>query len=617
MPRVRERLRKNRRARPPAGTTAGPPGTGADGPVPVPADPAGTSPRAAYRVCRRATREQDPAAYALFRLLPSVLRPACWAIWAAVSRVDDLIDDRDTAAAERAARAEHWIAALEADLVSGTSTDPVRLALVDAATRWHLDLSALRDGMVVSLGDLHRRRFDDWAQWRAWSRGHVAPTYDLFRDLLDRAGVPVVLRLDRQAGYEQLLHGARLTDTLSDLGDDLAEPQLLLPDAFLERFPGAEDDLRQGRWSTAAAALVAELTGIARRWVTQPGLTHGMHPGPAIAIDAMTGLMLAQLDAVEAAGPALLRSQARPSPVAQARVLIPARVRTALAWSLTPLTVPPTAQRPTAAGPRTTARPPAGATAFRQPPSHPSGCRPPRIRPDAMPAHVAIVMDGNGRWAEHRGLPRAEGHRAGAGALQEMIYGALEIGLSHLTVYGFSTENWRRDTEEVESIMGLLRHQLADDPFHHLDVHLRWSGRPEKLPVDLVESLRRKETTTRTRTGLTCTLCFNYGGRDEITRAAAALARAAQAGDLDPGAIGEEDFARHLTLTDLPDVDLLWRTGGEQRTSNFLPWHATYAELHFTPGYWPDADRRDLWKAITEYGHRQRRHGAARATRQR
>lgn len=554
MPRVRERLRRNRRPlRPAAGTSAGtaadPAGAGADRPAPLPAGHTDASVRAAYRACRRVTRGEDPGAYALIRLLPRVLRPACWAVWAAVSNLDDLIDDRDATDAERAARAESWITALEADLVSGTSTDPVRLALVDAATRWHLDLSGLRDGMVVSLGDVHRRHFDDWAQWRAWSRGHVAPVYDLFRDLFDRAGAPVLLRLDRQAGYEQFIHGARLTDTLTDLAADLAENRVLLPREILEQFPGAEDDLGHGRWSTATAALVAELTGLARRWVTQPGLTHGMHPGPAVTVTTLTGLLLAQLDAVEAAGPALLRSQARPSPVARARVLVPARIRSSLAWSLTPVTMPATPRRPTATGPRTAGGPPPGATEFRQPPRHPSGCRPPRIGVEAMPAHVAIVMDGNGRWAEHRGLPRSEGHRAGADALHEMVYGALEIGLSHLTVYGFSTENWRRDTEEVEGIMGLLRHELDDDPFRSLDVHLRWSGRSEKLPADLVESLRRKETTTRTRTGLTCTLCFNYGGRDEITRAAAALARAAQAGDLDPGAIGEEDFARHLTLT--------------------------------------------------------------------
>ncbi|MEV6591664.1 polyprenyl diphosphate synthase [Streptomyces acidicola] len=569
---------------------------------------------AAYRLCRRVTRTHDPEVDALIRLMPPVLRRPCWALWAAVSAFDDLVDGPDASAAERTAQAESWIAALEADLDSGTSTDPIRRALVDTAARWHVDLSAVRDGMLVTRDDVRRRSFDDWAQWHAWSRGHVVPTFELLRDLFGRAGVPVVVRLDRQASYERFLDSTRLVDTLTDLAADRREHRLLLPREILEQFPGAEDDLRQGRWSTAAADLVAELTGIARRWVTQPGLTLGMHPGPAIVVDAFADLLLAQLDAVEAAGPALLHSQARPSSVTLARIFVPARIRSALAWSLTPVTVPPNPRRPTPTVPRATARPAVGESRSQPPPGHPTGCRPPRISAEALPAHVAIVMDGNGRWAEHRGLPRSEGHRAGVTALHEMVYGALEIGLPHLTVYGFSTENWRRDTGEVEGIMSTLRKGLDDDPFRDLDVHLRWSGNPEKLPADLVESLRHMETTTRTRTGLTCTLCFNYGGRDEITRAAATLARAVQAGDVDPDFIGEDDITRHLSFPDMPNVDLLWRTGGEQRTSNFLPWQSTYAELYFTPDNWPDVDRRDLWRAITEYGNRQRRYGTAQPT---
>lgn len=227
-----------------------------------------------------------------------------------------------------------------------------------------------------------------------------------------------------------------------------------------------------------------------------------------------------------------------------------------------------------------------------------------------MPSHVAVIMDGNGRWAEHRGLPRHEGHRAGTAAVHEVVYGALEIGLRHLTLYTFSTENWKRDAQEVSTILATIRREIDEGPVRDMDVRQRWSGRPDRLPGDLVAALRREERRTHTRTGLTLTLCINYGGRDEITRTAAALAQAAREGDVDPHLIGPDDFARHLPHPDMPDVDLLWRTGNEQRTSNFLPWHATYAELHFTPDYWPDVDRRDLWRAITEYGRRQRRHGA-------
>ncbi|MFF5728253.1 polyprenyl diphosphate synthase [[Kitasatospora] papulosa] len=220
-------------------------------------------------------------------------------------------------------------------------------------------------------------------------------------------------------------------------------------------------------------------------------------------------------------------------------------------------------------------------------------------------------MDGNGRWAQQRGLPRPEGHHAGTTAVHEIVCGALDIGLRHLTLYAFSTENWKRDTDEITTILETIRRDLDEGPLRDLDVRQRWLGHPDKLPTELVQALQRAERRTRNRIGLTLTMCINYGGRDEITRTAAALAQAVQAGDIDPHLISEEDFARHLPHPDMPDVDLLWRTGNEQRTSNFLPWHATYAELHFTPGYWPDVDRRDLWQAITEYSRRQRRHGAA------
>nr|WP_231976506.1 polyprenyl diphosphate synthase [Streptomyces sp. 3214.6] len=585
-----------------------------DWPAPFSGSRAETDLRAAYRLCRHITRTQDPGAYAVLRLLPPVLHPAYWAVWAGLTVVDDLIDDRDATPAERAARADRWMAALEADMAAGTSTDPIRHALVDTAARWHIDLSDFRDGVLVSRNDIDHRHFDDWAQWRAWSRGHIVPMFDTLRILLGRAGVPVDFRLDRQESYEQLNDGIRLVDILTDLRTDQGEDKLLLPDEILNQFPGAEEDLLRGRWSPAAADLVAELTSLARRWVNQPRLAHGMHPGIAITGHALISFLLALLDAVEAAGPALLRSQPRPSHMTRARIFLPARIRSALVWSLTPVTVPVAPRSPAATGPRPATRPVPDTTTFQQPPRHPSGCRPPQIETEAMPTHVAVIMDGNGRWARQRGLPRAEGHRAGVAALHEVVYGALEIGLPHLTVYAFSTENWRRDTEEVAGIMSTLREEIDQDPFRELNVRMRWTGRPEKLPADLVESLQHKETTTRTRTGLTCTLCFNYGGRDEITRAAAALARTALAGELDPDFIGENDFSRHLPLADVPDVDLLWRTGGEQRTSNFLPWHAAYAELYFTPGHWPDVDRRDLWRAVSEYGNRQRRYGTAQPT---
>ncbi|MEW2120640.1 polyprenyl diphosphate synthase [Streptomyces sp. NPDC005474] len=568
--------------------------------------------RAAYRRCRRQTRERDPGVYALIGLLPAVLRPACWALWAALTSLDDLADDRNTPAAERLTQVDRWTAALERDLVAGASSDPVRHALVDAALRWQLDLSGLMGYLAQVREDSQGRHLADWGAWRTWSQGHTLPWSDQLRRLFDRAGVPLALRLDRQTQYEELLDGVRLTDTLVDLGADLAQDGLLLPQEVLDCFPGSEDGLTRRRWSSAVAALTAHLTSLARRWLSKPGLTGGMHPGHAGWLDAMVNMLLAQLDAVDRAGPALLYAAPRPSRITHARILAPARLRSAVAWSLTPITVPRTRRPPAARRLLPVAQEPhPGGMVFRAPPPHPSGAQPPCVPADRMPAHVAVIMDGNGRWAEQRGLPRGEGHGAGIRAVHEMVYGALEIGLRHLTLYSFSTENWRRDRQEVDGLLAALRDQLLADPYRELDVRLRWSGRPDRLPADLIESLKRQESATRDRTGLTLTVCVDYGGRNEITRAAASLARSARSGDVDPDQITEDDLTRHLPRPHLPDVDLLWRPGGEQRTSNFLPWQAAYAELYFTAQYWPDTDRRDLWEGITQYSRRQRRRGAA------
>ncbi|MFE7430076.1 polyprenyl diphosphate synthase [Streptomyces sp. NPDC057545] len=572
--------------------------------------PTGEDPslRAAYRLCRRTTRVHDPGIYALIQLMPAVLRPPCWALWAAASVLDDLADQRDAQQAEREARVQAWTQALQCDLAVGTSTDPVRHALVSTALRWRLDLSGLQGAMTSTRDDVRGQHFADWAAWRAWCNGGITPWVDQVRHLFERAGAPMTLRLDRQQDYKRFIDGAQLTDILTDLSADLAQGDLLLPQEALDAFPGAKDDLRQGSWSPATAALIRELTALARQWVTRPAMTRGMHPGAATVLNTAACLMRAQLDAVDAAGHALLKHAPRPSLAARTRILAPGRIRSKLAWSLTPLTVPgPRRPAATVSGPS----PEAEDTTLRPPPPHPDGARPPQIAADRIPAHVAVIMDGNGRWAEQRGLPRPEGHCAGTAAVHEMVYGALEIGLRHLTLYAFSTENWKRDTEEITTILEAIRRDLDEGPLRDLDVRQRWLGHPDKLPEELVQALLREERRTRTRTGLTLTVCINYGGRDEITRTAAALAQAAYAGDIDPHLIGEDDFARHLPHPDMPDVDLLWRTGNEQRTSNFLPWYTTYAELYFTPNYWPDVDRRDLWQAITEYSRRQRRHGGA------
>ncbi|MFF7725708.1 polyprenyl diphosphate synthase [Streptomyces sp. NPDC008001] len=564
--------------------------------------------RAAYDTCRRLTKANDPDIYAASLLMPPPLRPACWAMWGAARVSDDLADTMDSTPHERAARVRAWVRALITELPTGTSTDPVRRAFIDTVHRWNLDLDGLADSLAGTCDDAYGRRFADWQEWRAWGRTNIFPWGRLLLTLLQQVGVPLPARLDRHGSYLRLVDGYRLTEVLSDLADDLARGDLLLPDEVLDHFPDAAQALRERLWTPGTTELVTHLTTLARRWLHQPDLTRGMHPGPLALLRGATRGTLAQLDAIDAAGSNLLKRTPRPPALVRWRVLAPARTRAALAWRLTPLDAPP-------ARPVSRVSLSAPARPVLPPRPHPSGARPPRIPPEQMPRHVAVIMDGNRRWAVAHGLPATEGHRRGFVAFREMVHGALEIGLQNLTLYAFSTENWKRDACEIDYLFESLRDELRDEDKEPYGVRLRWSGRPDGLPADLVDHLTRAEETSRHQTKLTLTLCINYGGRAEIVDTAAALARAAMAGDLDPGRIGEHDFARHLPLPGMPDVDLLWRTSGEHRTSNFLPWQATYAELHFTSAHWPDTDRLDLWEAITEYTRRERRHGGATAAR--
>jgi undecaprenyl diphosphate synthase len=244
---------------------------------------------------------------------------------------------------------------------------------------------------------------------------------------------------------------------------------------------------------------------------------------------------------------------------------------------------------------------------------HPSGIRPPEVPRDALPRHVAIVMDGNGRWAKDRGLPRTAGHEAGERALFDVVHGALEIGVEWLSVYAFSTENWKRSPEEVKFLMGFNRRvaRTRRDEVHQLGIRMRWAGRRPKLWKSVIEEIEIAEELTRNNTRMNLVLCINYGGRAEIADAAQAIAEEAVAGRINPRTIDEDLFARYLDEPEMPDVDLFLRSSGEQRTSNFLLWQSAYAELVFIDTLWPDVDRRHLWWAIEEYARRERRYGGA------
>jgi undecaprenyl diphosphate synthase len=256
---------------------------------------------------------------------------------------------------------------------------------------------------------------------------------------------------------------------------------------------------------------------------------------------------------------------------------------------------------------------PARRPSWPDPPPHPSGARPPAIAPDLLPRHVAIVMDGNGRWANSRGLPRTEGHRAGEAALMDVLFGAMEIGVPVVSAYAFSTENWRRSPDEVRFLMGFNKDVIRRrrDELNGYGVRIRWAGRRPRLWRSVISQLEDAEQFTERNDRLTLQFCVNYGGRAEVVDATRRLAELAAAGKIDPAKIDEKMFARYLDEPDLPDVDLFLRTSGEQRTSNFLLWQSAYAELMFLDTPWPDFDRRHFWAACASYASRDRRFGAA------
>jgi len=238
---------------------------------------------------------------------------------------------------------------------------------------------------------------------------------------------------------------------------------------------------------------------------------------------------------------------------------------------------------------------------------------PPDFERGSVPEHVAIVMDGNGRWANGKGLTRIEGHKAGEAALLDVVAGAIQAGVKHLSVYAFSTENWKRSPEEVKFLMGFNRDVLhrRRDQLNEWGVRVRWAGRKPRLWASVINELQFAERLTAGNDVLTLTMCVNYGGRTEIADAVRSLAEDVAAGRLKPSGITEKAIQRKLYTPELPDVDLFVRSSGEQRTSNFMLWQSAYAEMVFLDTLWPDFGRTQLWDAITLYANRNRRFGGA------
>jgi undecaprenyl diphosphate synthase len=228
-----------------------------------------------------------------------------------------------------------------------------------------------------------------------------------------------------------------------------------------------------------------------------------------------------------------------------------------------------------------------------------------------LPQHIAVIMDGNGRWAQKRGLPRIYGHKAGVNAVREVIKASGEIGIKYLTLYAFSTENWKRPKEEVNFLMDLLVEYLSKevDELNKNNVVLKFIGDITKLPEKCQLEIERSEKLTRGNTGLVVNIALNYGGRDEIVKATRSICEKVLKGELMPGEISEEVISRHLYTAFQPDPDLIIRTSGEKRLSNFLLWQSAYSELWFTDVLWPDFKRKHLLEALLYYQTRKRRFG--------
>ena len=230
-----------------------------------------------------------------------------------------------------------------------------------------------------------------------------------------------------------------------------------------------------------------------------------------------------------------------------------------------------------------------------------------------VPHHVAIVMDGNGRWAKKRGLPRTAGHEAGEAALLDVVSGAIAIGVKEISAYAFSTENWRRSPDEVKFLMGFNRDVLhrRRDEMHELGVKVRWVGKPGRLWKSVINELQEAQELTQRNKVLTLNMCVNYGGRTEIVDAVKKIADEVAAKRISPGSITEKTLEKFMYSPPMRDVDLFLRTSGEERTSNFLPWQSVYAEMVFMDVLWPDVNRTTLWEAIEIYNQRERRFGKA------
>lgn len=509
--------------------------------------------RASYAACAAELRRFLPPLWTAAEVLPAEIRPHMHALHAFGARTDRLADDHACEPAERTRQFEEWRAATMTELRTGRSEHPLRRALVDTVRRWNLDVALIEE----YFDEMHAEcvsapEFETFAELRRYLRGIGGTFGELWAPLLGMRGQRALAALSAVGELFSLV------DTLEDLPIDLKAGRCYLPRADVRRLGLEIVDLQRGERRDTLNELMDIQLAYSRELVEQA------IPAVDMAVDECQPFLQAvilgaqvQLDEIE-----LLRSRVLVESISLADLI------------------------------------------------GPHGSLP---LPDAgpVPGHIAVIMDGNRRWAARRDLPAAQGHRAGERALVRTAHAALRLGVRHLTVYMFSTENWNRSGDELTALFETMASVISRwmEWLHDRGVRVRWSGRRDRLDTSLASLLALVESMTSNNTALTLTLCLDYGGRDELTAAARALAAEAVAGTLRAEEIGPEDLARHLYVPELPDVDLLIRTSGEQRISNFLPWQLAYAELVFDPEPWPDFGLPSLRRAVAAYTDRRRSFG--------
>ncbi|WP_079150274.1 polyprenyl diphosphate synthase [Streptomyces hygroscopicus] len=517
-----------------------------------------------YQACEAEVRQFLAPLWTATETLPAAVRPFVHAIHGWAVRTDRIADEGSPEGREE--RFARWRADTLAELRSGRSGHPVRRAFVDTVRRWDLDQALVEEHLDAVRADCAAvPAFETFADLRRdYLRGTSGAVAELWSPLLQPRGPEAPRRMSA------LGEACQMADVFQDLSADLAAGRCYLPGADLRRFGLTAGDLRRGdggRQEALGAVVDVQLA----HW---RGLLDEAAPVTAAVREEYqpflhTLLLGAELHYDEVA---LLGSRA-------------------LTDGMAPLS-------PDGVAPLS--------------PDGVAGRRPHRPGPGPVPEHVAVIMDGNRRWAEARGLPVHQGHRSGGRAVLRLVNAALRLGIRHLSVYAFSTENWDRPPEELAALFESLSDGIGRgmEWLHGLGVQVRWCGRRDRIDTTLASWISLAESMTCHNDALMLTVCMDHGGREELTAAARALAAEAVAGTVRPEDIRPADLARHLYVPELPDVDLLVRTSGEQRISNFLPWHLAYAELVFDPTPWPDYDLARLKDAVTAYAARERRFGS-------